>query len=116
MDDGLACRIDDRDGVVMVQVVGVLSTSSSLTVSRTVRKHLLDRGRVLVDVSGMRVAWPPSVTVFPTVLASVGGWPGARMVLFGATAELAALLRSTATTVAVPHAEDRVRALALLEQ
>jgi hypothetical protein len=46
-------------------------------------KALADPGRVLVDVSGLRVSSSAAVQVFPSVLAGAGGWPAARLGLFG---------------------------------
>ena len=73
----------------MLAVSGELSPRSAGLVSGAVAKALADPGRVLVDVSGLRVTWPPAVQVFPSVLAGAGGWPGARLVLFGPDAGLA---------------------------
>jgi anti-sigma regulatory factor (Ser/Thr protein kinase) len=115
VDDGLTCRVDERDGLPTVSITGVLSVVSTMTVSRTLRKELLDRGGVLVDVSAMRVAWVSGVTVFPTALAAAGGWPAARMALFGALPETAAVLRSTASATGVQLAADRAEALVLLD-
>jgi hypothetical protein len=92
-----------------------LSLASSLGLSATLRKHLLDRGRVLVDLAALRVEWHPSVSVFSTVLAAAGGWPAARMVLFGASPRTGALLRSTGSTLAVPLGAGRAQALDLLD-
>ena len=50
---------------------------------------LADSGRVLVDVSGLRLIRPPAAQLFPSILAGMGGWPGVRLVLFGADAGLA---------------------------
>jgi hypothetical protein len=113
VDDGVTCAVREDDGVVTVGAAGGLSLASSLGLSATLRKHLLDRGRVLVDIAALRVEWPPSVSVFSTVLAAAGGWPVARMVLFGASPETGALLRSTGSTLAVPLAADRAQALEL---
>jgi hypothetical protein len=111
--DVLSCRIGADDGVLTLVVSGRLSTSTSPVVHRALLKHLLDRGRLLVDVSELHVAWAPSVAAFPAVLAAAGGWPSARMVLFGAADETAALLRATASTASL--AGDRDQALALLD-
>ena len=48
---------------------------------RMLRTHLLDRGRVVVDLSEATVTWDPVVQAFPAMLANAGGWPLARLVL-----------------------------------
>ncbi len=116
MDDGLTCRVLVDDLAVTVVLDGPLSSASSTQLDGTLRKHLLDRGRVLVDVSAMRVEWAPAAAVFSTALAAAGGWPLARMVLVGAVPEVVELLRSTGKTSGVHLAPDRVRALALLDE
>src|SRR3954471_1534481 len=89
----LALEVVRRDADACVLAVsGELSLCSAGLVTRAVSKALLDVGRVLVDVSGLRLTWRPAIQVFPSVLAGVGGWPRARLVVFGADAELARTL------------------------
>ena len=70
---------------------GELSLRSAGLTQKAVSKALLDVGHVLVDVSVLRVTWPPAVQVFPLAVAVAGGWPSARLVLFGADVDQAAL-------------------------
>ena len=70
----------DADACVLA-VSGELSLCSAGLVTRAVSKALLDVGRVLVDVSGLRLAWRPAIQVFPSVLAGAGGWPRSRLVV-----------------------------------
>ena len=100
----------------MLAVSGELSPRSAGLVSGAVAKALADSGRVLVDVSGLRVTWPPAVQVFPSILAGAGGWPGARLVLFGADAGLARSLAALRVSATVPVAPDEVTARRLLDQ
>jgi anti-sigma regulatory factor (Ser/Thr protein kinase) len=100
----------------VLAVSGELSLCSAGLVTRAVSKALLDVGRVLVDVSGLRLAWRPAMQVFPSVLAGVGGWPGARLVVFGADAELARTLTVLRVTSTVPVAPDEATARLLLNQ
>jgi anti-sigma regulatory factor (Ser/Thr protein kinase) len=79
-------------------------------------KSLLDTGRVMIDLSGLRCRRSALVTVFPTALAQAGGWPSARLVMFGATKALRPLLASAGAPDTVPLAEDLAAARALLEQ
>lgn len=56
------------------------------------------------------------VTVFPTALSLAGGWPSARLVLFGANAAMHSMLTSTRIPDTVPLADDLSAARALLHQ
>src|SRR3712207_1069515 len=99
----------DADGCVLA-LSGELSLRSAELITETLSKALADAGSVLVDVSALRLAWPPAVQLFPTVLAGMGGWPGARLVLFGADATLARTLTSLRVTSTVPAAPDELTA------
>ena len=60
----------------------------------------------MVDLTSLRLGWEPGVAVFAGVLRHAGGWPGARMVLFGADGELTAALDRAQVTPTVPLAAD----------
>jgi len=90
--------------------------SSAGLVTGPLSKALADTGRVLVDVSGLRLAWPAPVQLFPSILAAAGGWPGARLVLFGADAELAERYTALRVTMTVPLAPDEASARELLQE
>ena len=77
----------DADTCVLA-VSGELSLRSAGLVRGRLSKALSDPGRVLVDASELQLSWKPAIQLFPSVLARVGGWPGARLVLFGAGVEL----------------------------
>jgi anti-sigma regulatory factor (Ser/Thr protein kinase) len=77
---------------------------------------LANSGRVLVDVSGVRVSWPPAVGLFGSILAGMGGWPGVRLVLFGADAALARSLAAQGVSATVPVAPDQTTARQLLDR
>ena len=100
----------------VLAVSGELSLRSAGLVSGAVATALAESGRVLVDVSGLRVTWPLAVQVFPSVLAGAGGWPGARLVLFGPDAGLARSLAALRVSATVPVAPDEVTARRLLDQ
>lgn len=85
-------------------------------VTGAVSKALLDTGCVLVDVSALRLTWSPAVQVFPTALVSVGGWPRAHLVLFGAEAGLSETLHARRVSETVPLAPDYAAGLRLLGQ
>lgn len=114
--DGLVISIRDTPTATVVAVRGELSLRTVPQLRRAVEKQLADRGRVLVDVSGLAVTWHPAIDAFPTALAAMTGWPAARLVLFGpgpATAELLAARPRLAASVHV--AADEAEAVALLD-
>lgn len=114
MPDELIHRVEDTVEAQVLALEGPLSLRTSPLLSTVLRKLLLDRGRVLVDVSGLRMEWRPSLKVLPAALAASGGWPAARLVVFGARADLAAALHATGMVAEVPVAADREEALRLL--
>lgn len=94
----------DEGDHLLVTVQGGLSLATASPLGRVLDKLLLDRGRVVVDLSGVELLWQPTVELFPTVLASAGGWPLARMVLARPDAAMAAALRSARVPLTVPLA------------
>src|SRR4051794_15660895 len=95
---------------------GELSQQSAGLVSGAVTAALENSGRGLVDVSGLRVTWPPAVGLFGSILAGMGGWPGMRLVLFGADAKLARSLIALRVSETVPVAPDETTARQLLDR
>ena len=102
--------------VWVLAVAGELSLASAGLVREAVTKALADSGRVLVDLSGLRVTWPPAVQLFGSILAGMGGWPGMRLVLFGADTALVRLLDALRVSVTVPVAPDETTAYRLLKR
>jgi anti-sigma regulatory factor (Ser/Thr protein kinase)/anti-anti-sigma regulatory factor len=105
----------DLDCVVL-RLRGRLSVRSNARVRESIAKSLLGTGRVLIDLSRLRCAQTSFLSVFPAALAVAGGWPSARLVLFGADAALRSALVSARIPETVPLAADLVSARALLEQ
>jgi anti-sigma regulatory factor (Ser/Thr protein kinase) len=104
------------DAGTVLSVRGELSLRTVPQLRRTLEKELADRGRVLVDLSGLAVTWHPAVEVFPTALASMTGWPAARLVLFGTDPGTAALLAAVSRLTAGVHvAGGEAEAVALLD-
>src|SRR5215218_7020645 len=102
---GLAVKLVRRDTESCVlTLAGELSLRSTGTVCGAVTKALLEVDRVLIDVFRLRLTWTPAAQVFPSTLAAMGGWPWARLVLFGAEAGLATSLNELRLTSAVPLA------------
>ena len=100
----------------MLAVSGELSQRSAGQVSGAVSAALANSGRVLVDVSGLRVTWPPAVGLFGSILSGMGGWPGVRLVLFGADAALSRSLAAQGVSATVPVAPDESTARQLLDR
>lgn len=108
--------VDQRGDHIVVRFRGYLTLEDVPRVRDAVVKSLLDIGRVLIDLSGLRCRRSAMVTVFPTALALAGGWPAVRLVMFGATDALRTMLVSAGAPNTVPLADDLPAARALLEQ
>ena len=104
----------DADSCVLA-LSGELSQGSVASATNAVSKALIDEGRVLVDLSGLRLTATPAAQVFPSALTAVGGWPTARLVLFGADVVLATSLTTLRVTDTVPLAADETTARQLLQ-
>ncbi len=94
---------------------GELSRRSVASATGIVSKALNDEGRVVVDLSDLRTTASPAAQVFPSALTAVGGWPAARLVLFGADPELATSLTVLTEMDTVPLAADEPIARQLLQ-
>jgi hypothetical protein len=75
---------------------------------------LVDAGRVVADVSGLRLSSTAAAHVFSSALEAAGGWPTARLVLIGADAALADSLACWRVPDTVPLASDEAIARQLL--
>jgi anti-sigma regulatory factor (Ser/Thr protein kinase) len=106
--DGLDC--------VVLRLRGRLSLHSIARVRQFIVKYLLDNNRVLIDLSRLRCPQHSFLTIFPAALTAAGGWPSARLVLFGANAALRSALASARLTETVPLAIDFATARVLLDR
>jgi anti-sigma regulatory factor (Ser/Thr protein kinase)/anti-anti-sigma regulatory factor len=106
---------DDLDCVVL-QLRGRLSLRSNARIRESIAKSLGDTGRVLIDLSQLYCTQTSFLTVFPAALAAAGGWPSARLVLFGADAALQSALSSVRIPETVLLAADFAAAHALLDR
>jgi hypothetical protein len=88
-----------------MRLTGPLSARSVETVRGAMVSLLIDAGCVVADLSGLELSQPASLSVFPAALADAGGWPRARLGLFGADAELLGHLRSQGVCEAVAVAD-----------
>ncbi len=99
-------EVERRPDHTLVRLDGPLSRSTAPRVGTAV-VHLLAEGRpVLADVSRLRLGRAAAVEVFPMALHGGGGWPVARLVLFGADADLTAALQAARVPEHVPLAAD----------
>jgi anti-sigma regulatory factor (Ser/Thr protein kinase) len=113
----LALEVVRRDADACVLAVsGELSLRSAGLIRGRLSKALSDPGRVLVDASELQLSWKPAIQLFPSVLAGVGGWPGARLVVFGAGVELTRTLTALRVGKTVPVAPDEATARLLLDE
>ena len=106
MDDELILSLEEHDTAVTLVVRGAL-TRPATALDRVLRKALLDRGRLVVDVTQMRAQRRPALAVFTTALASAGGWPLARLVIVDAEGGVAQELRASGRSDDVVLAADR---------
>lgn len=107
MDEELTWSLEESDVAVTLVVRGALTRRTGNAFDAALRKVLLDRGRLVVDVSGMRVLWRPALAVFGAALASAGGWPLARLAIVDTTGAVAEQLRATRGSDGVVVATDR---------
>lgn len=69
---------------------------------------------VLVDLGGLNVTAAAATHVFPSALTDAGGWPTARLVMFGADPPTRDVLRGERIPATVPLAADQDAARTLL--
>jgi hypothetical protein len=96
-------HIDDH---TLVALSGPLSLSTAHHVGDALTRMLARNRPVVVDVSGLELGWCPAVEVFSAALRAGGGWPLARMVLFGADAHLSEALHIRRVDERVPLTVD----------
>jgi hypothetical protein len=103
-------------GACVLELRGELGLRSAGPAETALAKRLRSHARVLVDVSALRARWAPALELFRTTLVRAGGWPVARLVLFGAPPELAEQLRAARIPDVVPLARDEAGAWWLVER
>lgn len=116
MSHDLVIEIREEPDYIVLRLCGRLSLRTVPRVREAAVKSLFGTGRVLIDLSRLCSPHPTFVTVFPAALEVAGGWPSARLVLFGANAATRTMLRFTRILDTVPLAADLPSARALLEQ
>ena len=116
MDDELVWSFEENGAPVTLVVRGVLTRRSGNALDPVLRKPLLDRGRLVVDVSQVQVLWRPAVAVFSAALASAGGWPLARLVIVDTGGAVARELRASRGAEDVVLVEDRAAGWRALDE
>jgi len=102
-------------GSVVVCARGRVTSETSADLRDDLVKLLADGVAVLLDVSGLQLPWAPAPEVFVTAVAAAGGWPLARIALFGADPATAERLRACRVTESVPLAATVAEAADLVE-
>ena len=100
----------------VVALWGELSLRTVGSVAKALTKLLLNHDRVMVNLAHLRTGWTPALQVFPTALASAGGWPSARLVLFGANEQMSTALHGIGVPTTVPLAQGTREARAQLNR
>jgi hypothetical protein len=106
MNDAMRVSADRQPGYAVLQLSGWLESRSVDMVCGAMVGLLNDVGCVVADLSGLGLSHPALLSVFPAALAEAGGWPQARLGLFGADAELLGHLRSEGVCDAVAVADE----------
>ncbi|MGE3288411.1 MAG: ATP-binding protein [Dehalococcoidia bacterium] len=111
-----AIRIDADPAECVLVPHGELAPDTADVLHTTVLAHLTACAGVRVDLGALTVTGPGLLHLFPLALADAGGWPTARLVLFGAREPTARMLRAQRIDESVPIGTHREGARPLLER
>lgn len=111
---GLWPRVEEHLGHTDVALTGELSLATAPLVRTVLGKALVGMESVLVDLSDLTLGQSAALEVFPAALATAGGWPRARLGLFGPTPPVLTALRTARIGRTVPIAVDGPAAQAAL--
>src|SRR3954454_22787253 len=116
MNDGqrVELRTTDGAGPLVASASGPVVPSTSPDLLHGLVKLLGEGEPVLVDVSGLQLDWGPAAEVLVPPVTAAGGWPLARLALFGADPVDTERLRSCRVTEAMPVVATRDEAAALV--
>ena len=109
-----AIRIDTDTAEHVLTPRGKLTPDTADVLRTAVHAHLTAWVDVRVDLGALTVVCPGLLHAFPLALADAGGWPTARLVLFGARERTARMLRTQRIDEAVPVGPHRSAARPLL--
>jgi hypothetical protein len=114
--DNIVIEVRPGTGSVVVLLDGVLSMQTVVATGAALTRLLADWERVVVDLSRVELRQPGCVAVFGAAMQRAGGWPNAKLALFGADPRmLTHLARSSGP--AVPRvADSRDAALVMADQ
>jgi anti-sigma regulatory factor (Ser/Thr protein kinase)/anti-anti-sigma regulatory factor len=115
MDPALDTAVYRHGQVVVVHPRGWLTVRTAAEVRRVLAKELLDHGRVVVDLDGLRVGRASCVMIFPAVLTQCGGWPFAKVALCRPDEEMAEALAARNVSTLVPVYHLRLEAEAAID-
>lgn len=93
-----------RHGHTVLRLVGHLRRDTVAGIGRAITTALLDVGAVLVDLDGMQLEHPSRLLVFTVALDQAGGWPRARLALYGGAPAVTSALDDFGVTKTVPYA------------
>jgi AraC-like DNA-binding protein len=102
-------------GLITASLRGPVVPETAPALLDGLAKLFADGVPVLLDVSELRLDWGPAPEVFVTAVTAAGGWPLARLALFGAPPAAAERLRSCRVTDSIPHAPTVEAAASLVE-
>ncbi len=111
MNDTDAISIARHGGYVVARLSGQLSTQT-VTATQRALVGLLRRSGVAADLSDLQLRDPACVSVFSAALQQAGGWPGAKLAVFGADPIMLARLRCLSGHTVLPIAHGLPAALA----
>ncbi len=111
MNDTDAISIARHGGYVVARLSGQLSTQT-VTATQRALVGLLRRSGVAADLSDLQLRDPACVSVFSAALQQAGGWPNAKLAVFGADRIMLAQLRCLSGHTVLPIAHGLPAALA----
>jgi hypothetical protein len=103
-DQDLRMLVGSTSEVGLLRLAGPLSLHAASSVAAALTELLRARGRVVADLSAVRLMRAAALQVFPSTLAALGGWPSARLVLLDADRELTEALTALRIDRVVPLA------------
>ena len=112
MNDVVEVAIQPEGGYVVARLSGQLSLQTAAVARHALVELLSNASCVVADLSGLRLRDPESVAVFSAAVQQAGGWPRAKLALFGVGPRMLAQLRWWRVAEAVPVADGLDAALA----
>jgi ABC-type transporter Mla MlaB component len=112
MDDVVEVAVQPQGGYVVARLSGQLSLQTVVAARQALVELLGKAGCVVADLSGLGLRDPECVAVFSAAVRLAGGWPRAKLALFGAAPRMLAQLRRLGVGDAVPVADGLDGALA----